>query len=184
MRVAPEDQDTEGFEIAKRSERVRVRGVLRRCERHGHVALRGRVANFVGLHQLHDADQVGGVGEVAVVRPSVSVHRSILGSGEQPPRNFNIENARCIRYEQGLYHVPVLRELLPSTIRHACISQGSSGRMTMQHAMRINLFRMVRKDQVIPLLLSPKYEHPLRGHPEACQSLSAEEPRRESWVAG
>ena len=32
------------------------------------VALRGEVVDLVGLHLLHDADQVGGVGQVAVVQ--------------------------------------------------------------------------------------------------------------------
>ena len=37
-------------------------------ERHGHVALRREVVDLVRLHLLHDADQVGRVGQVAVVQ--------------------------------------------------------------------------------------------------------------------
>jgi len=33
------------------------------------VALGGQVVNFIGLHLLDDADQVGGVGQIAIVQP-------------------------------------------------------------------------------------------------------------------
>ena len=51
----------------KRAERVGVRRVLRRLEAHLHVALGGQVVDLVRLCFLHDADQVGGIGEVAIV---------------------------------------------------------------------------------------------------------------------
>jgi hypothetical protein len=33
------------------------------------VALGGEVVDLVGLHLLHDADQAGGVGQIAVMHP-------------------------------------------------------------------------------------------------------------------
>ena len=42
-------------------------------KRHLHMALRGEIVDLVGLHLLHDADQVGGVGQVAVVQDEADV---------------------------------------------------------------------------------------------------------------
>ena len=47
--------------------------VLRTLERHRHVALRAQVVDLVRLHLLHDADQVGGIGQVAVVQDEVAM---------------------------------------------------------------------------------------------------------------
>ena len=37
------------------------------------MALGGQIVNFVGLYLLNDADQVGGIGEVAIVQDEVAV---------------------------------------------------------------------------------------------------------------
>ncbi len=47
---------------------VGVGGVFGRVEADLDVALGGEVVDLVGLHLLHDADQVGGVGQVAIVQ--------------------------------------------------------------------------------------------------------------------
>ena len=61
-------QDAHRLEQAKRAEGVGVRGVLRRLEAHLHVALRREVIDFVRAGVLQQADEVGGVGHVAVVQ--------------------------------------------------------------------------------------------------------------------
>ncbi len=61
-------EDADGFEDAQRADAVGVGGVFGHLERDGHVAHRGEVVDLVGLHFLNDADQVGGVGQVAVVQ--------------------------------------------------------------------------------------------------------------------
>ena len=53
---------------AERAEPVGVRRVFRRLKRHQHVRLGGEIIDFVGLRLLHDADDVGGVGHVAIFR--------------------------------------------------------------------------------------------------------------------
>ena len=47
--------------------------VLRALKADGHMALGAQVVDLVGLHFLNDADQVGGVGQVAVVQHEASV---------------------------------------------------------------------------------------------------------------
>lgn len=37
-------------------------------KRNGHVAHRSEIVNLAGLHLLDDADQIGGVGQIAVVQ--------------------------------------------------------------------------------------------------------------------
>ncbi len=60
-------QDAHGLQQAQRSQGVAVGRVLRRLEAHLHVALRRQVVDLVRLRLLHDADEIGGVREVAVV---------------------------------------------------------------------------------------------------------------------
>ena len=60
-------EDAHRLEQAERAEGVAVGRVLRRLEADLHVALGGEVVDLVRLGLLHDADEVGGVGEVAVV---------------------------------------------------------------------------------------------------------------------
>ena len=57
----------------KRAQAVRIAGVFGLFEAHRHVALRGQVVDLVGLHLLHDADQVAAVGQVAVVQDEAPV---------------------------------------------------------------------------------------------------------------
>ena len=54
-------------------ERVGVGGVFRLLERHLHVALRGQVVDFVGLHLLHDVDQAARIRHVAVVQDQTAL---------------------------------------------------------------------------------------------------------------
>ena len=49
-------------------ERVRVRGVLGGLERNADMTLRRQVVDLIRLRLLHDADQIGGIGQVAVVQ--------------------------------------------------------------------------------------------------------------------
>ena len=60
-------------EQAQRAERVGVGGVFGLFERHRDVALRGEVVDLVRLRLLHDADQAGRVGDVAVVQEEAHV---------------------------------------------------------------------------------------------------------------
>ena len=66
MSAEPEDADR--LEQAQRADAVGVGGVFGRVEADLDVALGGEVVDLVGLHLLDDADQVGGVGQVAIVQ--------------------------------------------------------------------------------------------------------------------
>ena len=68
-----EAEDADRLEQAQRAERIGVGGVFGRLEGHRDVALRRQVVDLVGLHLLHDADQVGGIGQVAVVQEQAHV---------------------------------------------------------------------------------------------------------------
>jgi hypothetical protein len=61
-------QDADGFEQAQGADAVGVGGVLGRLEADRHVAHRAQVVDLVGLHLLHDADQVGAVRQITVVQ--------------------------------------------------------------------------------------------------------------------
>jgi hypothetical protein len=67
-RLLLEAEDADGFEQAQRAEAVGVGRVLGRLEGDLHVALGREVVDLVGLDGLHEADEVGAVGEVAVVQ--------------------------------------------------------------------------------------------------------------------
>ncbi len=62
-----EPQNAHRLEQAQRAQGVGVGGVLGGLEAHLHVGLRGQVVDLVGLGLLDDADEVGRVGQVAVV---------------------------------------------------------------------------------------------------------------------
>ena len=62
-----EAQHPHGLENAQRTQRITVGGVFRCLEAHRHMALGAQVVDLIGLHLLDDPDQVGAVGEVAVV---------------------------------------------------------------------------------------------------------------------
>ena len=66
-------QDADGLQHAQRAQAVDVGGVFGALEADGHMALRAQVVDFVGLGFLDDADQVAGVGQVAVVQLEVGV---------------------------------------------------------------------------------------------------------------
>ena len=70
-------EDAHRLEQSQRADGIGVRRVLGRLERHRDMALRAQVVDFVGQHLLHDANQVGGIGEIAVVQrePPVGVMR-------------------------------------------------------------------------------------------------------------
>ena len=66
-------EDAHRLEQAQRAERVGVRGVLGGLEADLDVALRREIVDLVGLRLLDQADQVGGVGQVAVVQEETRV---------------------------------------------------------------------------------------------------------------
>ncbi len=53
--------------------RIGVCSVLGGFEAHLHMALRRKVVNFVGLNLLHNANEVGAIGEVAIVQMELPV---------------------------------------------------------------------------------------------------------------
>ncbi len=57
-----------GFQDAQGAEGVAIGGVFRRFEAHRHMALGAQVIDLIRLHLLDDPDQVGGIGEIAVVQ--------------------------------------------------------------------------------------------------------------------
>ena len=62
-----EPQDPHRLQDPQRAQRIAVGGVLRALKAHRHMALGTEVVDLIGLHLLDDPDQVGAVGEVAVV---------------------------------------------------------------------------------------------------------------------
>ena len=64
-------QDADGFQNAQGAHAVHVCRVFRALKAHRHMALRTQVVDFVGLGFLHDAHQIAGVGQVAVVQLEV-----------------------------------------------------------------------------------------------------------------
>ena len=61
-------ENADGFEQAQGADGVDVGGVFGAFEADGDVALGAEVVDFVGLDLLNDADEVAGVGEIAVVQ--------------------------------------------------------------------------------------------------------------------
>jgi len=56
------------FKDAQRPESIAVGGVLRGLKTDSHVTLGTKVINLIRLHLLNDADQIGAVSEIAVVK--------------------------------------------------------------------------------------------------------------------
>jgi hypothetical protein len=61
-------QDADGFQDAQRADAVGVGSIFRLVEAHSNVAHRAEVVDLVRLGFLNDADQVGRIGQVAVVQ--------------------------------------------------------------------------------------------------------------------
>ena len=66
-------EDADRLEQPQRAERIGVGGVFRRLEANLHVALRREIVDLGRLRLLHQADQIGRVGHVAVVQEEVDV---------------------------------------------------------------------------------------------------------------
>ena len=66
-------EDSDRFEQSERSQRVGVGRVFGRLEAHLDMALGGKVIDLGRLSLLDEADQVGGVGEIAVVQMKAHV---------------------------------------------------------------------------------------------------------------
>ena len=66
-------QEPDRLEQAERAQGVDVGGVLGFLEAHRDVRLRAEVVDLVGLDIAHDAGEVGGVGEVAVVQEQPAI---------------------------------------------------------------------------------------------------------------
>jgi hypothetical protein len=73
-------ENADAFQNAQGTEGVGIGGVFGRFEGDGDVALRGEVIEFVGLNLLQDADQAGGVGQVAMMEdePAVGLVRVLV----------------------------------------------------------------------------------------------------------
>ncbi len=68
-----EAENADGFEDAQGADAVGVGGVFGGFKADRDVAHGGEVVDFVGLHLLNDADEVGRVGQVAVVQDEILV---------------------------------------------------------------------------------------------------------------
>ena len=66
-RFLSQPQDPHRLQDPQRAQSIAVGCVLRTLKTHRHMALGAEVVNLIGLHLLDDPDQVGAVGEVAVV---------------------------------------------------------------------------------------------------------------------
>ena len=61
-------QNSDALEQTQRAKRVGVGGIFRRLKAHLDVALCGEIIDLRRLHFLNDADEIGGVGQVAVMQ--------------------------------------------------------------------------------------------------------------------
>ena len=66
-------EDADGFEDAQRPQGIGIGGVFGFLEADGHVALGGQVVDLVGLHLLHHPDQVGGIGQIAIMQNEITM---------------------------------------------------------------------------------------------------------------
>jgi hypothetical protein len=66
-------QDADGLQDAQGAGAVHIGSVFRALEAHGHMAHGAQVVDLVGLHLLHDAGEVGAVGQVTIVQHEVAV---------------------------------------------------------------------------------------------------------------
>ena len=66
-------QDADRLEQSERAERVGIGGVFRRLEAHLHMALRGEIVDLVGLDLLDEANEVGRVGQVAIMHEEAGI---------------------------------------------------------------------------------------------------------------
>ena len=69
-------QDADRFQQAQHADAVGIGGIFRRLETDLHMALRGEIVDLVGLGFLHQADQVGGIGQVAIMQEEA--HRLVV----------------------------------------------------------------------------------------------------------
>ena len=118
-------EDADRFEQPQRAERVGIGGIFRRLEADLHMALRGEIVDLVGLDLLDDADQVGGVGHVAVmqmeaapalVRVLVEMIDALGVEGRRPALDAVDDNpwrAAIRRVGAVLPVTPVIRATLP-----------------------------------------------------------------------
>ena len=58
--------DADCFQHPQHADAVRVGGIFRLLEGHGHMGLGSQVIDFVGLDSQHQAHQIHGIGHVAV----------------------------------------------------------------------------------------------------------------------
>ena len=72
-RLLLQPQDADGLQQAQRADAIGIGGIFGRLEADLHMALRGEVVDLVGLRFLHQADQVGGIGHVAVMQEEAGV---------------------------------------------------------------------------------------------------------------
>ena len=68
-----EIEDADRLKQPQRAERVGIGGIFRRLETHLHMALRREIVDLVGLNLLNDADQVGRIGQVAVMHEEADI---------------------------------------------------------------------------------------------------------------
>ena len=61
-------ENADGLEQAKRAKPIGIGGVFRRFERDLHMRLRREIVDLVRLRFLHDADDIGRVGHIAVMQ--------------------------------------------------------------------------------------------------------------------
>lgn len=64
---------TNSFKDTQSADAVGVSRIFGRFETHRHVTHGGEVIDFIGLYLLDDADQVGGIGKIAVMQDEVFV---------------------------------------------------------------------------------------------------------------
>ena len=79
-RFVCEPQDAHSLQDPQRAQRITIGCVFRALKTHRNMALSAKVVNLIGLHLLDDPDQVGAVGEVAVVehQPRITFMRVLV----------------------------------------------------------------------------------------------------------
>ena len=66
--LAGRPKNADGLQETQCAERIAVGGIFGRFERHLHMGLRRKIVDFIGLALLNDANEVGRIGQIAVVQ--------------------------------------------------------------------------------------------------------------------
>ena len=115
-----EAQNPHCLQYSQRAQSVAVGGVFRTLKTHSHMALGTEVIDLIGLHLLNDPDQVGAIGEVAVVENQAGI--SFMRVLVEVINSTGIETARAAL--ESMHLVTLLQQQLRQV---AAVLPGDTG---------------------------------------------------------